>query len=92
MLREGKVLRIVDHESLADDAVLTRGGMRVFSLSKHPFDLLKGYMGSPSVGSERLMPGAAIMEAGAELAKFCGVSSFAATLWYMDPRTWMSMG
>ncbi|KAJ6570225.1 hydantoinase/oxoprolinase [Mycena vulgaris] len=64
MLREGKVLRIVDHLSLAGDAVLTRGG----------------YMGSPSVGSERLMPGAAIMEAGAELAKYCGVSSFAATL------------
>ncbi|KAJ7510350.1 Hydantoinase/oxoprolinase [Mycena galericulata] len=64
MLREGKVLRIVDHSSLPDDAFLVRGG----------------YMGSPSVGSERLMPGAAIFEAGIELAKFCGVSSFAATL------------
>ncbi|KAJ7178857.1 hydantoinase/oxoprolinase [Mycena crocata] len=64
MLREGKVLRIVDHSTLADDAVLVRGG----------------YMGSPSVGSERLMPGAAIMAAGEELAKYCGVASYAATL------------
>ncbi|KAJ7678546.1 DUF917-domain-containing protein [Mycena rosella] len=64
MLRDGKVLRIVDHSSLADDAVLARGG----------------YMGSPSVDSERLMPAAAIMEAGTELAKYCGVASFAATL------------
>ncbi|KAJ7183113.1 hydantoinase/oxoprolinase [Mycena filopes] len=55
MLREGKVLRIVDHTSLADEAVLARGGQ----------------MGSPSVGSERLTSGAAIMEAGQELAKFC---------------------
>ncbi|KAJ7746610.1 hydantoinase/oxoprolinase [Mycena metata] len=64
MLREGKVLRIVDHMSLADDAILVRGG----------------YMGSPSVGSERLMPGAAIMAAGQELAKFCGITGYAATL------------
>ncbi|KAJ7039546.1 hydantoinase/oxoprolinase [Mycena alexandri] len=64
MLREGKVLRIVDHMSLADDAVLVRGG----------------YMGSPSVGSERLMPGAAIMAAGQELARFCGITGYAATL------------
>ncbi|KAJ7352476.1 Hydantoinase/oxoprolinase [Mycena albidolilacea] len=64
ILREGKTIRIVDHSSLADDAVLTRGG----------------FMGSPSVGSERLTAGADIMEAGKELAKFCGVSSFAATL------------
>ncbi|KAJ7116355.1 hydantoinase/oxoprolinase [Mycena epipterygia] len=64
MLREGKVLRIVDHSSLVDNAVLARGG----------------YMGSPSVGSERLMPSTSIVEAGAELAKFCGVTSFAATL------------
>ncbi|KAF7330338.1 DUF917-domain-containing protein [Mycena venus] len=64
ILREGKAIRIVDHSSLADDAVLARGG----------------FMGSPSVGSERLTAGADIMEAGNELAKFCGVSSFAATL------------
>ncbi|KAJ6612262.1 hydantoinase/oxoprolinase [Mycena sp. CBHHK59/15] len=64
MLRDGKVLRIVDHSSLPDDAVLARGG----------------YMGSPSVGSERLTQGAALLEAGAELAKFCGVTNFAAAL------------
>ncbi|KAJ6460352.1 hydantoinase/oxoprolinase [Mycena vitilis] len=64
MLRDGKVLRIVDHSSLADDAVLARGG----------------FMGSPSVGSERLTAGADIIQAGQQLAKFCGVSSFAATL------------
>ncbi|KAJ7722729.1 hydantoinase/oxoprolinase [Mycena maculata] len=64
MLREGKLLRIVDHSSLADDAALVRGG----------------YMGSPSVGSERLMPCTSIFEANTELAKFCGVTSLAATL------------
>ncbi|KAJ7671643.1 hydantoinase/oxoprolinase [Mycena polygramma] len=64
MLRDGKVLRIVDHSSLADDAVLARGG----------------FMGSPSVGSERLTAGADIMQAGQQLAKFCGVERFAATL------------
>ncbi|KAJ6577349.1 Hydantoinase/oxoprolinase [Mycena capillaripes] len=64
ILRNGKVLRIVDHSSLADDAVLARGG----------------FMGSPSAGSERLTAGADIKQAAEELAKFCGVSSFAATL------------
>ncbi|KAJ7914890.1 hydantoinase/oxoprolinase [Mycena leptocephala] len=64
MLRDGKELRIVDHSSLPNDAVLARGG----------------FMGSPSVGSERLTAGADIKEAGEALAKFCGVSSFAATL------------
>ncbi|KAJ7739325.1 Hydantoinase/oxoprolinase [Mycena olivaceomarginata] len=67
ILREGKTIRIVDHSSLADDAVAHPWGYECF-------------MGSPSVGSERLTAGADIMEAGKELAKFCGVSSFAATL------------
>ncbi|KAJ7284699.1 hydantoinase/oxoprolinase [Mycena rebaudengoi] len=64
MLRDGGVIRIVDHSSLRDDAVVTRGG----------------YMGSPSVGSERLAMASAIVEAGTQLAKFCGVTSYAATL------------
>ncbi|KAF7375145.1 DUF917-domain-containing protein [Mycena sanguinolenta] len=64
ILREGKEIRIIDHSSLAEGAALTRGC----------------FMGSPSVGSERLTAGADIMEAGKELAKFCGISSFAATL------------
>ncbi|KAK7032883.1 hypothetical protein R3P38DRAFT_2618769 [Favolaschia claudopus] len=64
LMREGKSIRIVDHLSLADDAVLVRGC----------------FMGSPSVGSERLTAAADILEAGTELAKYCGVSKFAATL------------
>jgi DUF917 family protein len=48
---------------------------------------MQGFMGSPSVGSERLTAGADIKEAGEALAKFCGVSSFAATLWYVKQWT-----
>ncbi|KAJ7650661.1 hydantoinase/oxoprolinase [Roridomyces roridus] len=64
MLRDGKILRIIDHSCLPDEAVLARGC----------------YMGSPSVDSERMMPAASIVEAGTELARLCGVSSYTATL------------
>ena len=38
-------------------------------------------MGSPSVASERLQGGAQIKNAGIELAKYCGIAKFSATLW-----------
>jgi len=40
-------------------------------------------MGSPSVGSERIRSGDHLRIAGRELAKYCGISKFAATLWYV---------
>jgi hypothetical protein len=42
-------------------------------------------MGSPSVGSERIRSGAHLRMAGLELAKYCGVTEFGATLWFVDP-------
>lgn len=38
-------------------------------------------MGSPSVGSERIRSGAHLRMAGLELAKYCGITKFGATLW-----------
>lgn len=39
------------------------------------------FMGSPSVGSERIQSGEHLYIAGSELAKYCSVSEFCATLW-----------
>ncbi|KAF8182301.1 Hydantoinase/oxoprolinase [Pholiota molesta] len=64
ILRDGGSIRIIDHTALPDDAVLARGG----------------FMGSPSVGSERIRSGAHLRMAGLELAKYCGVTEFGATL------------
>jgi hypothetical protein len=43
-----------------------------------------GFMGSPSVGSERIRSGEHLRIAGNELARYCGVSEFCATLWYVE--------
>jgi len=40
-------------------------------------------MGSPSVASERIQSGEHLYIAGRELARYCGVSEFCATLWYV---------
>ncbi|KAF5322652.1 hypothetical protein D9619_002210 [Psilocybe cf. subviscida] len=64
ILRDGGTISIVDHSSLNDDDVVARGG----------------FMGSPSVGSERIRSGAHLRMAALELAKYCGVTRFAATL------------
>ncbi|KDR80342.1 hypothetical protein GALMADRAFT_242719 [Galerina marginata CBS 339.88] len=64
ILRDGGSIRIVDHSSLADDDVVARGG----------------FMGSPSVGSERIRSGEHLRIAGRELAKYCGITKFSATL------------
>lgn len=40
-------------------------------------------MGSPSVASERIQSGAHLRTAGRELARYCDVSEFCATLWYV---------
>lgn len=39
------------------------------------------FMGSPSVSSERISSGEHLRTAGTELAKYCGIATFAATLW-----------
>ncbi|KAF9481135.1 DUF917-domain-containing protein [Pholiota conissans] len=64
ILCDGGSIRIIDHTALPDDAVLARGG----------------FMGSPSVGSERIRSGAHLRMAGLELAKYCGITEFGATL------------
>ncbi|KAK0211982.1 hydantoinase/oxoprolinase [Armillaria fumosa] len=64
ILRDGGCIKVVDHSSLPDEAYVVRGGM----------------MGSPSVGSERLGDAKEILTAGKELAHYCGVSEYAATL------------
>jgi len=66
ILRDGGAIRIIDHTSLSDDDLVVRGG----------------FMGSPSVGSERIS-GENLRVAGRELAKYCGISKFAATLRYV---------
>ncbi|KAF8903926.1 hypothetical protein CPB84DRAFT_1746030 [Gymnopilus junonius] len=64
ILRDGGLIRIIDHTSLKDDDVVARGG----------------FMGSPSVGSERIRSGEHLRIAGRELAKYCGINKFSATL------------
>ncbi|KAF9553636.1 Hydantoinase/oxoprolinase [Agrocybe pediades] len=64
ILRDGGSIRIIDHSSLRDEDVVVRGG----------------FMGSPSVGSERIRSGEHLRVAGRELAKYCGISNFSATL------------
>ncbi|KAF8957579.1 DUF917-domain-containing protein [Flammula alnicola] len=64
ILRDGCSIRIIDHTSLNDDDVVARGG----------------FMGSPSVGSERIRSGEHLRMAGLELAKYCGITKFSATL------------
>lgn len=64
ILRDGGTIRIADHTSLPEHGVVARGG----------------FMGSPSVGSERIRSGEHLHVAGRELAKYCGVSEFCATL------------
>ncbi|TFK39114.1 hydantoinase/oxoprolinase [Crucibulum laeve] len=64
ILRDGGTISIIDHTSLLDDDVVARGG----------------FMGSPSVSSERIRGGSHIKVAGLELAKYCGVTKFGATL------------
>ncbi|KAF4620352.1 hypothetical protein D9613_001202 [Agrocybe pediades] len=68
ILRDGGSIRIIDHSSLRDEDVVVRGG----------------FMGSPSVGSERIRSGEHLRVAGRELAKYCGISNFSATLWRVD--------
>ncbi|KAF8964893.1 hypothetical protein BDZ97DRAFT_1918596 [Flammula alnicola] len=68
ILRDGGSIRIIDHTSLNDDDVVARGG----------------FMGSPSVGSERIRSGEHLRMAGLELAKYCGITKFSATLWLAD--------
>ncbi|KAG7087259.1 hypothetical protein E1B28_013239 [Marasmius oreades] len=64
ILRQGGSIRIVDHTSLPDDAKIARGCG----------------MGSPSVGSERILGGRPVVEAGKELAKYLGVQEYTATI------------
>ncbi|TFK65188.1 DUF917-domain-containing protein [Pluteus cervinus] len=64
ILRNGGKLSIVDYESLDENAFVSRGG----------------YMGSPSVTSERIKGGSPLRLVGMELAKYCGVNEYVATL------------
>ncbi|KAF8990607.1 hypothetical protein BDQ17DRAFT_1393103 [Cyathus striatus] len=64
ILRSGRSIRIVDYTSLPDDGHIVRGC----------------YMGSPSVGSERLHGPPHLETAGSELARYCGITKFHATL------------
>ncbi|KAF8997586.1 Hydantoinase/oxoprolinase [Cyathus striatus] len=64
ILRSGRSIRIVDYTSLPDDGHIVRGG----------------YMGSPSIGSERLRGPPHLEMAGSELARYCGITKFHATL------------
>ncbi|KAF8806685.1 putative hydantoinase/oxoprolinase [Phlegmacium glaucopus] len=64
ILRDGGSIHIVDHKSLKDDDMVARGC----------------FMGSPSVGSERLQSGQILSKGGLELAKYCGITKFSATL------------
>ena len=40
-----------------------------------------GFMGSPSVASERFQDGEQLRKGGVELGKYCGIEKFSATLW-----------
>ncbi|PPQ89891.1 hypothetical protein CVT25_004813 [Psilocybe cyanescens] len=64
VLRDGGTIRVIDHKSLHDDDVVVRGI----------------FMGSPSVASERIKGGEHLCAGGRELAKYCGISKFSATL------------
>ncbi len=56
---------MVDHTSLADDALIARGAL----------------MGSPSVSNERMCGAEMMLMASDALAKYVGVKEFAATIW-----------
>ncbi|KAF5355124.1 hypothetical protein D9756_005712 [Leucocoprinus leucothites] len=62
-LRRGGTIRVVDHKSLPPDGFLARGA----------------FMGSPSVGVERLRDPRHLLEGAKELAKYCGNIEFVAT-------------
>ncbi|CAA7263047.1 unnamed protein product [Cyclocybe aegerita] len=64
ILRDGGSISIIDHTSLNDDDFVVRGG----------------FMGSPSVCSEKITSGEHLRVAGLELGKYCGITKFAATL------------
>uniref|UniRef100_A0A8H8CPV3 Hydantoinase n=1 Tax=Psilocybe cubensis TaxID=181762 RepID=A0A8H8CPV3_PSICU len=63
-LRDGGTIKIIDHTALNDDDIIVRGG----------------FMGSPSVGFERIKGGEHLRVGGLELAKYCGITNFTATL------------
>ncbi|KXN82657.1 Hydantoin utilization protein A [Leucoagaricus sp. SymC.cos] len=62
-LRKGKTICVVDHSSLPPDGLLARGA----------------FMGSPSVGAERLRDPRHLLQGAKELAKYCGNIEFVAT-------------
>ncbi|KAJ3515024.1 hypothetical protein NLJ89_g2022 [Agrocybe chaxingu] len=64
ILRDGGSISVIDHTSLNDDDFVARGG----------------FMGSPSVCSEKITSGEHLRVAGIELGKYCGITKFAATL------------
>ncbi|KAF5322650.1 hypothetical protein D9619_002211 [Psilocybe cf. subviscida] len=66
ILRDGGTISVVDPASLNDNDLVVRGC----------------FMGSPSVSSERIHSGRDLQLAALELAKYCGVVQFAATLRY----------
>ena len=69
ILRDGGRVRIVDESYFDDEAALI---------------LPVGFMGSPSVSSERIPAGTEIPTASAALMKYCGVEKVAAVLSYAD--------
>ncbi|KAF8914962.1 DUF917-domain-containing protein [Mucidula mucida] len=64
ILRNGRSIKMVDHTSLADDALIARGAL----------------MGSPSVSNERMCGAEMMLMASDALAKYVGVKEFAATI------------
>lgn len=76
----------MDQSSLQDDAFVARGGkltVVVFNgvLAQVP---RLGFMGSPSVASERIKGETALYLAGTELSRYCGITTCVATLWYLS--------
>ena len=77
-------MRIVDHKSLNDDDKVARGCKIIKSShgsNNNSKTHLLGFMGSPSVSSERLKDGDHLRKGGIELGKYCGIAKFSATLW-----------
>lgn len=79
-------MHIVDHRSLKDDDVVARGCKLIKNshsskkIIQRTFIFL-GFMGSPSVASERFQDGDQLKQGGIELGKYCGIRKFSATLW-----------
>lgn len=67
IIRDGGRIRVIDHTDLPDTAVIIRGG----------------FMGSPSVSSERLRSGTMLEDTCKSLAKYLNIAKFDATLWYV---------